>query len=378
MPSTPRPIPENEFPKIHRPENVATTVICEENTLTNSGVNKAVVLVDASGSIRDYRLQDKAVEFVDQTVTKLRAEGFDVKIVKFSNAMQEIATINRNYCFPDYTQSGPSTSGSGTALFDALRDTIVNSQLGFADTFTLICITDGWENSSTHTTAKQLQDVFKRAMAMGRYTIAVNVPTQFRDRFLMQSGLDSENVNPWEVSEEGFSRAEQQTSSGIAAHSSNLKSGRTSTPKFFTDASKLKAKTLEKKLANVAPLFRKIAVTGDSVIRNFVETKTKKPYVTGSTYYLLTKPEKVQAYKAIIIQEKGKKEAYTGEEARTLLGIPVGADAKVVPGNHGNYDIFIQSCSNNRKLVRGSHIMVEKKPADQSRYMINHLAPVSA
>jgi hypothetical protein len=31
-------------------------------------------------------------------------------------------------------------------------------------------------------------------------------------------------------------------------------------------------------------------------------------------------------------------------------------DAKVTPGNHSNFDVFNQSTSNNRILVRGSRV----------------------
>jgi hypothetical protein len=56
--------------------------------------------------------------------------------------------------------------------------------------------------------------------------------------------------------------------------------------------------------------------------------------------------------------EKGSKAIYGGNAARSLIGLPYGAEAKVEPGNHANYDIFVQSTSTNRKLVRGTKLLV--------------------
>jgi hypothetical protein len=41
-----------------------------------------------------------------------------------------------------------------------------------------------------------------------------------------------------------------------------------------------------------------------------------------------------------------------------MIGLPANADAKVEPGNHANYDIFVQSTSVNRKLPRGTKLIV--------------------
>jgi len=57
--------------------------------------------------------------------------------------------------------------------------------------------------------------------------------------------------------------------------------------------------------------------------------------------------------------EKGKSEVY-GPDARDLIGLPAGGTEKVIPGNHANYDIYIQSTSNNRRLVRGTKLIYFK------------------
>ncbi len=92
-----------------------------------------------------------------------------------------------------------------------------------------------------------------------------------------------------------------------------------------------------------------------------MEEKTKSPYIPGSVFYQLTKTEKIQPQKMVLIMKKGGKGIYGGDEARGLIGLPASEDwieAKVKPGNHANFEIFVQSSSINRKLVRGTKVLV--------------------
>ena len=78
----------------------------------------------------------------------------------------------------------------------------------------------------------------------------------------------------------------------------------------------------------------------------------------GAAFYLLMKPEnEVQDHKQIAIRDKKTGVIYSGVNARQMLGLPYHGTVKVVPGNHGGYDIFIQSTSVNRKLVKGTQVL---------------------
>ena len=50
---------------------------------------------------------------------------------------------------------------------------------------------------------------------------------------------------------------------------------------------------------------------------------------------------------------------YGGAEAREILGLP-GTDIKVKPTDFSDWDIFVQSTSNNRKLVVGTNLLYLK------------------
>jgi hypothetical protein len=86
-------------------------------------------------------------------------------------------------------------------------------------------------------------------------------------------------------------------------------------------------------------------------------TANGRTYSPGTGYYELTKPEVVQSHKAIVIQDRSTGKVYGGDKVRDTLGLPKNVDAKVVPGNHANWKIFVQSTSGNRKLVRGTTVL---------------------
>jgi hypothetical protein len=167
-------------------------------------------------------------------------------------------------------------------------------------------------------------------------------------------------VQGWNVSDAGLKSAAVSTTGGIMSYYSARTSGAKSIKNVYTtDLSKVSVKDLRSKLKDLTGEVKFWTVPQEKPIKDFVEEKTKKPYTIGSGWYQLTKPETVQSYKQIVIRTKDTKEVFGGAEARRLIGIDPTAtgDVKVVPGNHSAFDVFLQSTSVNRKLVRGTDVM---------------------
>jgi hypothetical protein len=95
------------------------------------------------------------------------------------------------------------------------------------------------------------------------------------------------------------------------------------------------------------------------MIREFCE-ETFGEYRIGSAYYQLTKPEKLQETKKICIKHLKSGKTYTGSYARTVLGLPSYGEVKIAPKDHGQYEIFIQSTSVNRKLIGDTRLLYYK------------------
>ena len=68
----------------------------------------------------------------------------------------------------------------------------------------------------------------------------------------------------------------------------------------------------------------------------------------------------VQEYKEIAIVEKAGGKIYVGDDARTLLGLPIGARIKVRAGDHAGFAVYVQSTSVNRRLVAGTTLLYRK------------------
>lgn len=104
--------------------------------------------------------------------------------------------------------------------------------------------------------------------------------------------------------------------------------------------------------------FQVMKVDEDTPIAEFVRAQGIE-FKTGRGFYEFTKSVKVQSYKEIILQDKTTGDFYSGDKARDIAKIPHGEDATVKPGDMGNFRCYIQSTSNNRKLLGGTRFLYE-------------------
>ena len=192
---------------------------------------------------------------------------------------------------------------------------------------------------------------------------------------ILELCIPSGNVTEWEQTTEGAKRVAETTNLGTQAFYSERATGATASQSYFApDLSKVSDKKINKLLDDLSKQFRIISVPKEAVIKEFVEEKTHKPYVIGSTYYQLMKPETVQPQKNVLIIKKNTKEIFGGLEARNLIGLPQGVSTKVKPGNHADWDIFVASTSVNRALVRGTRILVDKTKITNDKSTWDHNA----
>lgn len=101
--------------------------------------------------------------------------------------------------------------------------------------------------------------------------------------------------------------------------------------------------------------FQVFYVDKDCAIKDFVEENGLK-FKVGRGFYEFTKRVTIQDYKEVIVKDKNGN-MYSGDYARKKLGIPVGETVKIGPSS--DMIGFIQSTSNNRKLLAGTHFMYE-------------------
>jgi len=84
----------------------------------------------------------------------------------------------------------------------------------------------------------------------------------------------------------------------------------------------------------------------------------------GRGFYELSKSEKVQQYKEIIIENRETGEMFTGAQVREYLGLQPqiksgGVTERLNSRHTKEYRVYVQSTSTNRKLIGGTHLLYE-------------------
>ncbi len=250
---------------------------------------------------------------------------------------------------------------------DAVEQTVnslekIHSTRDTDTSFLMIVLTDGEENNSKYTDGPRLKSHIERLQKTDRWSFAFVVPPGCKNMITGKLGLPEGNVIEWTQSSEGARYAGDSITRGVSHYYTTRSMGASSTKGFFTtDLSSVKMKDVQNKLDDIQSKVKVLEVPREVAIRDFVESKLGH-YTLGSAYYELTKDEEVSPQKDVLLMEKGKKAVYGGIYARSLLNLPAGQVVKVRPGNHSNFSIFVRSDSVNRKLVRGTKVVVRVAP----------------
>lgn len=262
------------------------------------------------------------------------------------------------------------TDGSYTPLFDSVG-AIIDALEKAPDakngsvSFLVMVVTDGMENRSTKWNGRTLGDRIIRLMQSDRWTFTFRVPYGSKTH-LVNLGIPAANILEWDGrSSDDMERSTRITTSSISNYYGAVSRGIRSTNSFYTDAANVSKSAVKSAMTNISSEVRIWPVTQADTRRNpnvevapFVEAKTFTPYVRGTAFYELVKTEKaVQASKMIIIRSLKDGSVYAGQSARDLLNLPTQGTIKLSPGDHGDWQIFIQSTSSNRHLPVGSTLL---------------------
>lgn len=253
------------------------------------------------------------------------------------------------------------TSG-GTPLWDGIGDMIsLFKSLPDADSpdvsFLLMVTTDGQEEHSTQWSKDGLKEEIRRLQASGRWTFVFRVPKGGADiSYLL--GVSPDNVQTWDTSSAaGLTASTAATTAAVGNYYAARSAGSKSTNVFYSNTTAVDTT----KLADISKSTSLYIVNDNQdgiMIRDFVLSK-RMEYLIGAAFYQLTKTEaRITPTKLILIRDRKTGAVYAGAEARKMIGLDAINNARLHP-NHGNgeYDIFIQSESVNRKLVKGTGLL---------------------
>jgi hypothetical protein len=318
----------------------------------------------ARPAARDYNSSIETIKF------EAERNGIPttVNVVKCGVGMQAIVereTINLDvHRLQPIREDQYVADGYATPLFDSIGDLIeLMGNVPNANDpelcFLVMVITDGQENSSKKYTSKDIAQKLATLQATDRWTFVFRVPHGGR-AVLERFGVPSGNILEWEQTQRGVEVASQATAVGMTNYYRERSRGVKSTSSFYADLSDLKTTEVKTQLNEIRFGLECLSVPVSkhrTEIREFVIEKTGR-YVQGSAFYQLSKTEKVQESKRIIIQDKNTFKYYTGAAARQMLGFPDRGEIRVSPRSLGHYKLFIQSTSTNRKLMGETDLLI--------------------
>jgi hypothetical protein len=329
-------------------------------------INHVVLVLDASYSMKgkDSRLvqaADDQIKHLAQRSKELNQET-RVSIYYFGETTIECLIFDMDVTRLPSIKDLYKVLYENTSLIDAVcksqDDLATTSQLYGDHAFLTFVLTDGQENRSTKHTARDLKD--RIVGAAENWSMGWLVPDQSGVRYLEDLGVLRDSIAVWDTRgtaglDVAASAIRTATDNFMTARSTGVRG----TKSVFSTSTATVNKTTVKQTLN--PLDRKTytiyPVRSDSRIDDFI---TGQGYVfhTGMGYYQLTKTETIQASKQIVVVDKSNGQAYSGDEARGLLGLPNRA-VRVRPDHNTLYDIFVQSTSLNRKLLKNTKLLVK-------------------
>lgn len=332
---------------------------------TANKIVHAAIVLDASGSM--VRLSNKVEEVADRLIRDLKTQSEEldletrISVYTFSFHNQINCLIFDKDVFRLPSIKGMYLANGQTALIDATiksqHDLAATAQMYGEHSFITYVVTDGYENDSRNGAHTLSSLIAKQGQ---NWSLACLVPDGNARDYAVSAGFAPGNILIWDASSAaGLEKAAEKitmstqnymtsVSGGLAIDKNNV---------FGTGADKVNANTVN---ASLVPMtkgsYALLDVAEDKRIDLFVQSQGNGwQFFVGKGYYQLTgKSVLVQANKKIIVVEKSTGQAYSGAEARNLVGLPNGVDARVKADDNPDFWVFAQSTANNRKLLAGT------------------------
>jgi len=317
------------------------------------------IVLDESHSMSPFT--QEVTDCINMQLDTLRKDAKDTKVtvslLTFSTSVnppsilfQDISTIGK-------MEKNSYKPNGWTALYDAMNDMMM--RLPSKDINLLLVITDGEENHSKLITAEKLKKKIKENLATDRWTFAVCVPPGYKNKTADQLGIPAGCIMEWEASKQGFAELQYTVTTNTSNYLGGITRGQTFTADFFSpDITNLKVSEVKRNLDNVTKQYVKCYVHNhdDLTISNFVRSKGYT-FMIGNAYYQLTKKERIQDYKNLILMNNTTGELFTGIEVRSIVNIPDGGTIELHPSFSPKWTVFVRSTSWNRKLVPGTTLL---------------------
>lgn len=321
-------------------------------------INHIVFVLDSSSSMT--RVANEVIKVTDNQIRYLadRSKELDqetrVTVYRFGSSIECLVYDKDVLRMPSiaklYYPSGMTRLIDASVL--AIDDLSMTPEKYGEHSFLVYVLTDGMENQST----KRPTELLNKITALpDHWTVAAFVPNQVGVHEAKRFGFPAQNIAIWDATTAaGVSEAGEK----IRQTTENFMSGRVQGIRGTRNLFSLEKPSLAKVSKSLEALtnYQLLIAAHDSRIDDFVTSHTGRRYQRGMAYYELIKREEIQPQKAVAVLDTKTMQVYAGDGARGMLGLP-NEHVKVAPGDH-DYAIFIQSTSDNRKVLRGQRVLV--------------------
>jgi hypothetical protein len=332
----------------------------------NNYINHIVFVVDKSSSISQRGLTSTMVKVFDSQIqylaqrSKELAQETRVTVYLFADNTECVIFDKDVLRLPSlaelYSPHGNTDLVGSTLL--AIEDLNQTFQKYGDHSFLAYVLTDGEHNRGS----EKIEILKKKIESLPEnWTVACFVPNQNGVFEAKKFGFPANNISVWNTDAKGVAEVGETMKTVTNNYMTARAAGVRGTKNLFNlDTTKLTKTVIKSNLKELNPNeYYLLHVRKDGIeIKDFVES-WKLPYIQGSAYFQLTKPEKIQAGKQVCIKNKLDGKVYAGTQAREIIGLP-NHEVKVGAANYGDWLVFPQSTSVNRKLVGGTELIVVK------------------
>ncbi len=319
-----------------------------------NGIHQAA-MVDYNANIA--AVKDAATREMLDTVVSVVGIGYPS-----GNMVTRQVTISNPHVLKPITKW--STNG-GTPLYDGIGNMIelFDSLPDAKDpdvSFLIMVTTDGEEYHSTVYNQASLSSPIKDRMARGNWTFVFRAPKNAKMHHITGLGIPLDNIQPWDTTAAGMAASTKVTTQAMDSFFSLRSTGAKSTGSFYANAAAVNVAALED-ISKKVSLYVVPSDKNGIEIRDFI-LKHRTEYLKGAAFYQLTKTEsRVSHTKMILVRDRATGKVFGGKDARSMIGLPNDRNARLHPGDHKGFDLFIQSESVNRKLVADTGVLYWKE-----------------
>lgn len=363
------------------------------NVLNQHLINHVVFVLDASGSMNSLKrkvievfkaqvksLVEQSKRWNQETRVTVYVFGSKVTCVIYDMDVMRLPDIEKVY-----------HDGGMTALIDAT----MQSQIELAETaqrygdhaFLTFVLTDGEENESRKWTGVDLKQAIERQAE--NWTVACLVPNILCKKLAMKYGFPEDNIMIWDTTERGLEEAAEKVTTVTDTFYAGRATGTRGSRSLFTglvvkdvtaaDVAATGMKPIDPSEFIIVPVALASTSTLEYVIPKKSITKanphgvkhveimpfvqeTGRRYIAGNAFYKLTKSERYDYQKDIVLIHRVTKKVYRGDACKKLIGLDgTSTRIKPQPVKGGEYDVYVQSTSVNRHLEVGGQVLLFHK-----------------